>query len=139
MFATMARKHYLREPCLLSRTTEIHLRTTNFRLLHFISLFRSDPLWPPPSSSFPSLSKMDDLPRGVVTNKGLNKKTLLFPPPPFSFASLYLDIHLSIQCYLWEVFSRLLKDFHLLYFPFIHPTSHPAVVRGQQYAMESAP
>lgn len=56
IFATTARKHYLREPCLLAKTTEVHQRTTNFRLLHFISLIRSDTLWPLSPSSHPSLS-----------------------------------------------------------------------------------
>lgn len=42
------------------------------------------------------LSNKDDLPRGIMTNNGLNKKTLLFPPS--SFFSLYRSIHLSIRC-----------------------------------------
>ena len=131
----MARKHYLREPFLMKRTTEIHLRTTNFSLLHFISPISIPsglPL-PPPVPIF--LSKMDDLPRGIIMNKGWNKKdAAIFPPSSSSssfFSSLYLSIHLSIQCYLWKVFHASLKtstsffSFHLSLLPYCCPCIFP--------------
>lgn len=55
-------KHYI---------TEIHLRTINFRLLHFISLI-SSPLASLYFSLLLFLSKMDDFPKGIIMNKGLN-------------------------------------------------------------------
>lgn len=109
MFATLARKHYLREPCLLARTTNMNLRTTNFRLLHFISLIRS---LVASLSRLPFfLSMMDDLPRGIIMNKGLNKKTLLFFPLlllPVILLSLYPSFHPVL---FMESFTHFLKDF----------------------------
>lgn len=91
-FATMAWKHFLRDS---GTDTGFQLRTANFRILHFSSLIC------PPSSSFSS-TKRDNLPGGIRTNKGLNKKTLLyFPSSPLS---LYLYASLSILCNSWEVF-----------------------------------
>lgn len=91
-FAAMAWKHFLRDS---GTDTGFQLRTANFRILHFSSLIC------PPSSSFSS-TKRDNLPGGIRTNKGLNKKTLLyFPSSPLS---LYRYTSLSILCNSWEVF-----------------------------------
>lgn len=76
---------------------------------------------------------MDDLPRGIKTNKGLNKKdAAIFPPSSASsFSSLYHSIHLSIQCYLWKVFHASLKtstsflSFHPSLLPYWCPCVFP--------------
>lgn len=83
MFATLAWKHYLREPCLLERTTELHLRTTNSRLpaLYFLNQIPSGlPLSPP----FPVfLSKMDVFAQRDYNEQGIKQKdAAIFPPPP---------------------------------------------------------
>lgn len=136
MFATLAWKHYLREPYLLARTTKQHLRTTNFRLLHFISLIRS------PLASLSLflplhlfLSKMDNSPRGMIRNKGLKRKTLLFPLPVLLNP---LSLHPSFRLVLFmERFSCFLKDSHLLwFFPSVPSPITIFFLNGQQYAME---
>ena len=117
----MARKNYLREPCLLARTTTIHLRTTKFRLLHFISLIS----FPLVSLSFSlPLSKMEDLPRGVIMNKGLNRRRCYFLPHLLLVPlSLHPYFHLAL---FMESCSHFLKDFHLLSF-FSPPVCHVVV------------
>lgn len=73
------------------------------------------------------LSKMDGLPRGIITNKGLNKKTLLSPPPTHPLLPLVtLSPHPSFRAVLFmESFSRSLKDFHLLSCPPLPPSCRP--------------
>lgn len=72
--------------------------------LYFPNRFPSGLPLSPPLPLF--LSKMDDLPRGILTNKGLNKRDAAIFPRPLS---LYLPIHFSIQCYLWKVFHTIFK------------------------------
>lgn len=112
----MARKNYLREPCLKARTTTTHLRTTDFRLLHFISQI-SYPL--AFLSRFPSplfLSTMEDLPRGDYSEQGIKQKdaAILFSP---NLLLVPLSLHPSFRPVLFmESCSHFLKDFHLIFF-----------------------
>lgn len=92
------------------KTSEDYKRQTP--ALYFPYLIPSG-LPPPPRSSF---LKRDDLPRGIITNKGLNKKTLLFVPLLPHFL-IILSLHPSFHPVLFmESISHFLKYFHLLLF-----------------------
>lgn len=109
MFATMAWKALSQRT--LSSGKDYRNSSKDYKLqtpaLYFPNQIPSGLPLPPPFPLF--LSKMDDLPRGIITNKGLNKRRCYFSPSSSCLSSLYLSIHLSIQCYLWKVFQASFK------------------------------
>lgn len=80
------------------------------------------------------LSKKDDLPRGIITNEGLNKKTLLFFP-------LLLLVPLSLfPSFQPVLFMESFSHFHLLSFLSSVPSAMLLSLvffpKDLQYAME---
>ena len=143
MFATLAWKHYLREPCLLERTTELHLRTTNFRLpaLYFLNQIPSGLPLPPPFPVF--LSKMDVFAQRDYNEQGIKQKdAAIFPPPPPSTYHPFISPSIFPSSAIYGKFFTLPPRLPPSFSPLIHPSSHTVVLvfflKGKQHAMKVA-
>lgn len=93
---------------------------------------------PPPLPLF--LSKMDDLPRGITTNKGLNKRRCYSPPPPLA-SHPFISPSIFPSSAIYGKFFKLPSRFPPPFFPFINPFSHTVILvfflKGEQYAMDA--
>lgn len=125
-------------PVSLARTTEIHLRTTTFRLLHFIFLIRA----PLASRSLPFLSFLNErLAQRNYNDRGIKQKdAAIFPPssssPPLLRPFIFPSIFPSSAIY-GKFCSRFLKGFHQISFLSSIPSSSQTVfLKGEQYAMD---